>query len=195
MTKSELRKIYLNKQREISPEDRACRSQRISDRFFNTIDLASVRVVHCFISIEKFNEIDTAYIYERLWREFPQMITAVPRVNRERSGMDHIRFASGTELARSSWDIHEPVHDKFVKIDEIDLVLVPLVCFDRAGNRVGYGKGFYDRFLAECRPDCTKVGLGYFPPVEKIDDAGPHDIRLDRCVTPDQAFDFKQTVR
>jgi|ERR1035437_10476952 5-formyltetrahydrofolate cyclo-ligase len=194
MTKSELRKIYLSKQRETSPEDRVRDSQRISDRFFDTIDLASIKVVHCFISIEKFNEIDTAYIYERLWREFPKMITAVPRVNRDRSRMDHLRFASGTELLRSSWDIDEPVHEESVDIDEIDLVLIPLVCFDRAGNRIGYGKGFYDRFLAECRSDCTKVGLSYFPPVERIDDAGQHDIRLDRCITPDETFDVIQTA-
>lgn len=70
------------------------------------------------------------------------------------------------------------------------MVLVPLLCIDREGYRVGYGKGFYDKFLARCRPDCKTVGLNYFPPVERIDDVAEHDIRLDHAVNPDEVYSF-----
>ena len=67
---------------------------------------------------------------------------------------------------------------------------MPLLCFDAAGHRVGYGKGFYDKFLSKCRPDCTKIGLSYFPPVEAIAATGGHDIMLDICVTPEKTYQF-----
>jgi 5-formyltetrahydrofolate cyclo-ligase len=66
----------------------------------------------------------------------------------------------------------------------IDLVIVPLVCVDKSGHRVGYGKGFYDRFLKQVRTDCVKVGLSYFEPVERIDDVHEGDVRLDFVITP-----------
>jgi len=73
---------------------------------------------------------------------------------------------------------------------EIDMVLVPLLCFDRQGHRVGYNKGFYDKFLKRCRPDCLKIGLGYFPPEAAIDDISSFDVKLDHCITPESIFDF-----
>ena len=71
-----------------------------------------------------------------------------------------------------------------------DLIIVPLLAVDAQGHRVGYGKGFYDRFLSKCRPDCLKVGLNYFEPDERIVDVGEHDIKLDACVTPTEVFCF-----
>ena len=72
------------------------------------------------------------------------------------------------------------------------MVLVPLLACDRAGHRVGYGKGFYDRFLAACRPDCRKIGLSYFRPVEAIVDVYDGDVRLDRVITPDGVIQFAE---
>jgi 5-formyltetrahydrofolate cyclo-ligase len=70
------------------------------------------------------------------------------------------------------------------------MVLVPLLCADPSGHRVGYGKGFYDRYLAKCRPGCLKIGLNYFAPVDQGFDADEHDIRLDACVTPELTYHF-----
>jgi 5-formyltetrahydrofolate cyclo-ligase len=71
-----------------------------------------------------------------------------------------------------------------VPVSKIDVVFVPLLAFDKNGNRVGYGKGFYDNFLAKCREDVIKIGLSFFEPEEIIDDVFKTDIRLDYCVTP-----------
>jgi 5-formyltetrahydrofolate cyclo-ligase len=65
-----------------------------------------------------------------------------------------------------------------------------MIGFDLQGNRVGYGKGFYDRFLERTRPDAIKVGLCLFPPVDQISDAAPFDIKMDVVVTPEQVYFF-----
>jgi 5-formyltetrahydrofolate cyclo-ligase len=190
MTKADLRDAYLTKQRALSPAERSTHSRQIADRFFDTVDLRSTGYLHCFIAIDKFNEVDTTPIFPRLWKEHPDLITLVPRVNFERGEIENLKFTPDTDLIQNVWGIHEPSHDELVETAEIDIVVVPLLCFDERGHRVGYGKGFYDKFLSTCRTDCAKAGVSYFPPVEKIDDAADHDVRLDLCITPDQAYRF-----
>lgn len=186
VTKSELRKLYLEKQKALSTEERTAKSRRIAERVFENIDLGGARTLHCFIPIEKFNEIDTMPIFERLWREFPRVQTVVPRVDLESGEMRSLKFASETELVKNAWEIYEPAHHESVEpAGEIDMVLVPLLCIDRHGHRVGYGKGFYDRFLGKCSPGCFKIGLSYFAPVDAIEDVHTGDVSLDLCVTPD----------
>jgi len=188
MTKSDLRDSYLPKQRALSPVERSTQSQQIADRFFDTLDLVRSRYLHCFIATDKFNEVDTTLIFQRLWKEQPDLVTLVPRVNFESAEMENLKFTPDTDLVQNVWGIHEPSHDECVETAQIDIVLVPLLCFDERGHRVGYGKGFYDKFLSTCRKDCVKAGLSYFPPVEKIDDAADHDVRLDLCITPDRVY-------
>lgn len=188
MTKSELRKLYLAKRQSLSAEERAVVSRKVADNFFADFDLNAFRFLHCFISIEKLNEIDTRPIFEKVWREFPAIQTVVPRVNHETGDLESLTYARETELSAGKWQISEPSHDELVEPHEIDVVLVPLLCFDQQGHRVGYGKGFYDRFLRQCRTDCLKIGLCSFEPVDKIDDAHAGDIRLDFSVTPDNLY-------
>jgi 5-formyltetrahydrofolate cyclo-ligase len=185
MTKSELRRHYLSKQKAIPEEERTAACTRIADHFFSSFDLADVRVLHCFLPIEKFNEVNTRPVLTKLWREFSHMETVVPRVDFEAREMRSLKYTHETALVRNAWGIEEPEHDELLDSEMIDTVLVPGVCFDRQGHRVGYGKGFYDRFLRTCRPDCLKIGLSYFEPIEKIDDLHEGDVQLDSIVTPD----------
>ena len=184
MTKSELRKICLEKQKRMSAEARSEASRKIAESFFENFDLAEVRYLHCFLRIEKFNEINTRLIIEKVWRDFPSVQIVVPRVDFETNQMTSLKFDSTTALARNAWHIDEPTHDDLVETSLIDMVLVPGVCFDRSWHRVGYGKGFYDRFLARCRPDCVKIGLSYWDPVDVIDDVHEGDVRLDLIIEP-----------
>jgi 5-formyltetrahydrofolate cyclo-ligase len=188
MTKSELRKLYLQKQKALSPEERTEKSRLIAERFFESFDLTGIRYLHCFIALEKFNEIDTLPIFQRVWQDHPDIATLVPRIEPEGFSLSHLHFKADTELVRNSWEISEPAHGTRVEPGRIDMVLAPLLAFDARGHRAGYGKGFYDRFLAQCRPDCMKIGLSYFPPAAEIDDARRHDIALDAFVTPDKTY-------
>lgn len=190
MLKKELRKMYLEKRRGLAPGDRAAMSEAIAEGFFASFDIAAAAFVHCFLSIEKFAEIDTSPIFDRIWSEFPRTRMVVPRVDVEKSALEHLQITRSTPLFESDWSISEPVSDDFVEASQIDIVLVPLLVVDRRGFRVGYGKGLYDKFLVNCRRDCKKIGLSLFPPIEKIDDTNENDVRLDYCLTPDSLIKF-----
>jgi 5-formyltetrahydrofolate cyclo-ligase len=71
-------------------------------------------------------------------------------------------------------------------------VLIPLLAFDRQGFRVGYGKGFYDRFLSLLSQKTIKIGLSNFAPVERIEDINKYDVKMDFCVTTEQVWHFSQ---
>ena len=191
MLKSELRKIYLARQKSLSAEERLAKSEAISNLFFRNFDLSQIHFLHCFLPIEKFKEIDTKPIFARVWREFPLVETLVPRVDFQSNEIENLKFAPETALARNAWEISEPLHDEKIETRKIDLVLVPLLCFDARGARVGYGKGFYDKFLKNCRADCVKIGLSYFEPVGAIEDTQAFDVKLDFCVTPEEILSKK----
>jgi len=184
MIKSELRTIYLTKQKALSKEERAAKSELIANSLFDSFDLDRIKYLHAFIPIEKFNEVDTMPIFRKVWDDYSHIQTVAPRVDFETNEIRNLKFGPDTELGRNVWDIDEPTHDEFVDTEKIDMVLVPGLCFDAHGHRVGYGKGFYDRLLRKCRDDCVKVGLSYFEPVEKIDDAHDGDVQVDAFVTP-----------
>ncbi len=190
MQKSELRKIYLEKRKSLSPNEIKCRSEQIAEAFFETFDLRKINFLHCFLPIEKFNEIDTQFVFEKVWREFPKVKTVLPRVNFATNEIENVKFIAETELAENQWQIIEPVDGEIIETENVDAVLVPLLCFDLRGFRVGYGKGFYDKFLRNCRADCKKIGLSYFPPIDEISDTKKFDVRLDYCLTPNEIFKF-----
>jgi 5-formyltetrahydrofolate cyclo-ligase len=192
MQKSELRKIYLAERKTLSPDERSGKNRQIADNFFQYFNLSQIRFLHCFLPIEKFNEIDTKRIFEGIWKNFPRIETLAPRVNFQTGEIESVRFTPETELFQNRWQIYEPARDEIIEAEKIDLVVVPLLCFDRRGFRVGYGKGFYDRFLNRCRKDCLKVGLSYFPPVAEIEDVHKFDVKLDFCVTPEEVFHHRE---
>jgi len=190
MTKAQLRKIYLEQRGSLSLKEIEARSRLITDRFFEAFDLSIVKNLHCFISIEKFNEVDTSAIFQTIWNEFPAIRTFAPRLDREVVELQHLNYRAETVLDENVWGIREPPNEVGIDSGDIDLVIVPLLCFDVRGYRVGYGKGFYDRFLATCCPNCPKVGLSFFPSVDRIDDMDEYDVGLDQCVTPEIVYDF-----
>ncbi len=192
MTKSELRTAFLNKRKTISSDESAEFSRRIAERFFDVCDLVRVENLHCYIPILKFNEIDTLLICNRIWSDFPHIQTAAPRIELETGELHSFVFNSETKFVENTWGVNEPSEGEIVEAKSLDLVIVPLLCFDESGFRVGYGKGFYDKFLAQCRPDCMKVGLSFFPPVDRIDDAAEFDVKIDQCITPDEILAFMQ---
>src|SRR4051795_12429039 len=114
MTKSELRRVYLDERGSLSQEDRKDASKRIADNFFDDFDLNEIRFLHCFVSIERLNEIDTRPIFERLWDEFPQVMTVVPRIDHETGDLESLIYSPETAVAEGAWRINEPIHDEAV---------------------------------------------------------------------------------
>jgi 5-formyltetrahydrofolate cyclo-ligase len=190
MNKTDLRKIYLEKRKNLSPAQRAEKSTFVAERFFERFDLTEIKFLHCFVPIEKFGEIDTSLIFDRMRREFPRVATLAPRADFTSGEMESVRLDSMSALVRSKFGIDEPANDAAFEPESIDVVLTPLLCFDNRGFRVGYGKGFYDKFLRKCRADCLKIGLSFFEPIEKVIDTNDFDVKLDFCVTPENVYEF-----
>jgi len=192
MTKSEIRASYLDKRRSLSGAMVQEMSRKIADRFFTSFDLDAVTTFHCFVSIAKFNEVDTSSIFSTIWKQFPAVRTAAPRIVPARGVMRNLLYTANSELLENPWGIREPASGDAVEPIEIDMVLVPGLAFDQHGHRVGYGRGYYDRFLNNCRADCIKIGLSFFDPVDEIRDVHAGDVRLDFCITPGSVFATKQ---
>ncbi len=184
MTKAELRKIYLKKRADLSGAEYQRLNDSLCEQFFRKADLSEINVLHTFLPIQKTKEVDTWRILERVKSDFPNVSVSVPRVNNATSELEHYYLEDPNQLAVNTWGIPEPVNGTPTPTEKIDAVLVPLLAFDRQGHRLGYGRGFYDRFLKACRPDCLKIGLSLFEAVEKIDDTNENDVALDLVVTP-----------
>jgi 5-formyltetrahydrofolate cyclo-ligase len=189
MTKAEIRKVYLERRQALSEAEWQTLSAAISNRFFSSVDLSFIKKVHIYLPIEGKKEPDTWILIDKIRREHPHVRLIVPRI--DQGQLSHFFFEGLHQVKTNTWGIPEPTQGVPADPSDIDLVIVPLLAADKTGHRVGYGKGFYDRFLKECRSDCVKVGLSLFPLVDKIDDAGAHDVRLDGVVIPEvyQVFD------
>ncbi|MBJ6117426.1 5-formyltetrahydrofolate cyclo-ligase [Pontibacter sp. BT310] len=185
MLKAELRKLMLQKRRALPLEEVQRRSEAIADQFFANFPLQPGQTVHVFLPIVKNNEVNTWPIIERLRLKHPQVRVAVPVTDVEQNILTHHHLTNEAILVENPWGIPEPQNAQHILAPEVDLVLIPLLAFDRVGHRVGYGKGFYDRFLADCRPDVLKVGLSLEPPVLTIADPNPFDVPLDAVIMPD----------
>ena len=148
-------------------------------------------MVHLFMPINENKEIDTFSILEYFKEYEPSLKIVIPRTNFEKIEMQNILFDPVyTILGRNKYGIPEPIHGKVISSQEIDAVIMPLLAFDLEGNRVGYGKGFYDRFLDTCRQDTKKIGLSFFEPIDKVEEVNAFDKRLDACITPNQIWEF-----
>ncbi|PRY10932.1 5-formyltetrahydrofolate cyclo-ligase [Pontibacter ummariensis] len=185
MRKAELRKYMLQKRRALPQEVVQQHSKRIADMFFQHFPLQAGQTVHVFLPILKNKEVNTWPIIERLRLEYPKVRVVVPVTDVEQNILTHHHLSDEAVLVENNWGIPEPQNAHHVPAREVDIVLIPLLAFDKAGHRVGYGKGFYDRFLADCRPDVLKVGLSLEPPVENIADPNPFDVPLDAVVMPE----------
>ena len=178
MTKNEARKKYKDIRNLISDDLLGMASSSICKQL-SEFDIVG-KTVHVFLPIKRKKEVNLWEFIHHCHAEKVTVCTSVSDFNTH--SMRTIILTPETELLENIWSIPEPVNGKEISAKEIDLVIVPLLYADADGNRVGYGKGFYDRFLAECRADVQKVGVNYFAPKEVIEDFEDTDIRLDGLV-------------
>ena len=188
--KATLRKQYLDKRLSISRSRFLILTDDLMDQI-KRIDWSQFRTIHIFLPIRKNNEVDTFSILNYFKHAEPQLQLVIPRTNFENFEMENVLYDHDyTLFSKNKYDIPEPIHGKIISNDQIDLVFIPLLAFDKQGNRAGYGKGFYDRFLRNCRPDVKKMGISFFDPVDEISDLNEFDIKLDSCICPDKIWKF-----
>lgn len=189
MTKAELRKLYLQKRQTLGEANYQQLNLALYHAFFSSIDLSFIKTVHSFLPIREKFEPDAWMIIDRIRREFPHIRLSIPKINAA-GVMENIYFEGLHQLEKNKWGIEEPRHGVPTPSEKIDLVLVPLLCYDAKGNRVGYGKGYYDIFLKACQPACRKIGISLFDTPEIIDDIDKHDVQLDAILTPNGLQSF-----
>lgn len=143
---------------------------------------------HVFLSIERLKELDTEPILASLMGKNKYIY--ISKTNLDTYQMTPVVLDETTRIELNPWGIPEPINGQEIDPKLLDLIFVPMVGFDLQGNRVGYGKGFYDRFLERTRPDALKVGLCLFPPVDQITDTATFDIKMNVVVTPDGVWKF-----
>lgn len=188
MLKKEVRKKYLEKRMTLSKDEVNFLSEKIFENFNLQFIVFENQNVHVFLPIDKFKEINTFPFITFLWNKNVNVF--VPKI--QDGKIISVKFTPNTELVENSWGINEPVSSQN-ETDNFDYVITPLLYCDRTGNRVGYGKGFYDGFFKNINSDAKKIGVNYFPPTDIIDDVFENDVKLDYLVTPDAILSFSGT--
>jgi 5-formyltetrahydrofolate cyclo-ligase len=187
MNKSELRTAYLSQREKLSQEELEQISTKVLNNIIQTIDLKK-KIISLFLSIKSKKELNTDTILKHLIKNNNKVV--VSKSNFKETTLDLFLYENENQLVVSKFGVPEPSYGEVVNPKEIDIVFVPLLCFDSRGYRVGYGKGFYDRFLACCRKDCLKIGLSIFDEPSPQIDINEFDIPLDMCITPNKIFKF-----
>lgn len=187
MNKSDLRKKYKTLRQELSPEAIEDKSLAIANRMLQ-LDIWEKTYFHLFLTIEEQKEVETEFILQILAGYDKEIVVA--KSNFDTLGMTNYLLTDNTKFQKNEYNIYEPVDGIEVPNSKIEVVFVPLLAYDKKGNRVGYGKGFYDKFLSACNEDVIKIGVSFFEPEETIDDVFENDIRLNYCVTPTTSYEF-----
>ncbi len=187
MTKSELRSQYKALRKNLSDSAIEENSLAIANKVL-ALDLWDKTYFHIFLPIEEQKEVNTEFLLHLLSGKDKEIV--VSKSDFASRKMTHFLLTDNTKIKKNEYNIPEPVDGIEVPSAKIQVVFVPLLAFDLNGNRVGYGKGFYDQFLAECHPDTLKIGLSFFEAEKLIADVVKTDIRLDLCITPKNCYRF-----
>lgn len=187
MNKTALRQKYKALRNSLSENEVEEMSLAVANKIL-TIPLWKKTYFHIFLPISEQKEVNTEFILHLLSGKDKEII--VSKADFATRNMTHFLLTDNTKIKKNEYNIPEPVDGIEVPSNKIDVVFVPLLAFDKKGHRVGYGKGFYDKFLSECKPDVIKIGLCFFEPEEVIEDVFEGDIQLDYCVTPNSIHSF-----
>lgn len=152
------------------------------------MDIWDKTYYHLFLPIEEQKEVNTEFILHILHAKDKEVV--ISKSDFKTTSMTHFLLTDNTKIKKNEYNIPEPINGLTVPTEMIDVVFVPLLAYDKLGNRVGYGKGFYDKFLNECKPDVLKIGLSFFEPEEQIEDVFTNDVKLDFCVTTTKIHKF-----
>lgn len=189
MTKKELRKLYQEKRRSLSRQEQ----NRLDDLLliqFQQQPLGDIQTLLSFWPIAEKLEVNTHLMVDNLLFRIPGLQLAFPVMDITSDVFKCILVDDNTEYGENRFGIAEPIIGEEIAAQHIDAVFVPLLAFDKKGYRVGYGKGFYDRFLKSCNEGILKIGFSFFEPEERIDDINEFDVPLNICITPNKTYEF-----
>jgi len=190
LTKEILRQKYLSARQALSGERYNELNLGLLQQF-QELDLTNVNCIHVFICMQERKEPDTSLLTDWLKEEHPEITIVYPKTNFRTFTMRSFADDKDLLLGVNEYGITEPVNGNEVQANQIDMLILPLLAFDTNGYRVGYGKGFYDRFAAQCKPGTKFIGLSLFEPVDSIDDINGYDLWMHCCLTPDKIWHWR----
>lgn len=182
--KNELRSKMLQRRESISSDQFYSASNVIINRLIRQPEYADAQTIHCYVSMNDRREVNTHKLIKQMLRQEKKMV--VPITNFNDGTLTHIELSSFGDLVPNKWGVLEPDSGKEVSISELELIIVPMVAADEQGNRIGYGKGFYDRFLDKA--DCPTIGLIFEQNVIAKVPTEDFDIPLDVIVTEERVI-------
>ena len=188
MTKAIIRKEYRKLRQDLALQQQ----DKLNDLIliqFQSLKIPFINTLLSYYPIESKNEPDTFLISSYLNFTNPNLQICYPRTE-DNLILKALAVEEDSEFEKGQYNIIEPISAKETPADEIDFIIIPLLAFDLKGNRVGYGKGYYDKFLTKCSKDCIKLGISFFEPVAEIIDRQYFDVPLDLCVTPYSTYVF-----
>lgn len=186
--KKELRIKYKRLRELLTPEEIEEGSLEIANNLLN-LPIWNNEYFHLFLSISEKREVDTQAILHILQGKDKNIVLS--KADFEEATLTNYLLTDSTTIKVNDWGIPEPVDGIEIPVSKVDVVFIPLLVYDEKGNRIGYGKGFYDRFLSRCKPEVVKIGLSFFQAEEELLEIDEHDVPLDYCVTPEKIYNFK----
>lgn len=191
MKKSDIRKVYKERRMQLTHAQMAKMDDLMLIQF-QKIPEDIPSTILSYSAITKWHEFDPEPITDYCYFKNPMQQLLYPVVTEVdgASVMLAVLSDDDTVFEKNDLGFMQPVKGNKVLPAEIDMVIVPLLAVDKRGYRVGYGKGYYDRFLKNCREDVIKIGFSYFDPVDEIEDVNPMDIPIDYCITHDKIYIF-----
>lgn len=181
--KKELRRIFLKTRSELAAEDIIEKSAKIMSRLFSLSEFRGAKTIMFYV--DAGNEVKTRDGLTKALSEGKRVV--VPKVKKG-YGLLAIEIKSLDELSPGTFGILEPAGEKGISPEEIDLVVVPGVAFDKRGNRMGYGAGYYDSFLPKLRPEVKKVAVAFEMQVTDSLPAEEHDVKMDLIITENTIY-------
>lgn len=189
MTKNQLRSEYKNKRSSISESEKL----KLDDLLliqFQSFDYSDIQSLLTYWPIENHSEPNVELMARFLRLMLPEIKVAYPLIESTDFSMQAILTDEDTHFKTNNWGITEPIGTIEIPANKLDLIFIPLLAFDQKGYRVGFGKGYYDRYLEKCNPGTIKMGFSYFEPVDHITDTNQFDVPLNYCITPQHIYEF-----
>jgi len=183
--KNKIRQNCLEQRSQLEEEDYQSKSSRIIERLTKLSEFKEAGVVHCYVSLNRRKEVNTHPLIKMLLKSNKKV--AVPVTNFKKGTLTNLYLDRFEELKENKWGVPEPQKGKKAEKSDIDLVVVPMVAGDLKKNRIGYGKGFYDRFLRDI--GCPSAGLVFELSIADEIPVEDFDIPLSKLITEKRVID------
>jgi 5-formyltetrahydrofolate cyclo-ligase len=189
MLKQTIRQEYLNKRLQLDDAELQDKTVLIAYQF-SLFETPPINYLFSYYPLVSKKEFDISVCEQALEQRYPGIRIAWPKTDLDMSSMEAYIVEKDGLFAKNRFNVLEPLTGTMVNPEQLDMIFVPLLAFDTRGYRVGYGKGFYDRYLARCRPDAIKLGFSFFEAIDPPEDINEFDVPLDYCITPTRLYEF-----